>query len=75
MMKPKVLVTFPIEEDLIRKLREFAEVKLNPTQSFTRDQLRRELADIDAIILGADEEECLPDKYFQGSCSGQASAV
>jgi len=54
-MKPKVLVTFPIAQPAIKKLREFAEVKLNPSpKPFTKEQLRKEVAHVDAIILGGD---------------------
>jgi len=54
--KPKVLVTCPIAQQATQKLREIAEVKLNPSaHPFTKEQLRKEVADINAIILGADK--------------------
>jgi len=56
MMKPKVLVTCQMAQEPIEKLRESAEVKLNPSpQPFTKQQLRKEVADVDGVILGADK--------------------
>jgi len=55
-MKPKVLVTCQIAQEPIEKLRESAEVKLNPSpQPFTKEQLRKEVADVDGVILGAEK--------------------
>lgn len=55
-MKPKVLVTCPIAQHAIEKLREFAEVKSNPSpEPFTKEELRKEVAHVNAIILGADK--------------------
>ena len=55
-MKPKVLVTCPIAQEALEKLRVFAEVKLNPSpQPFTKEQLRKEVAEVDGVVLGADE--------------------
>lgn len=55
-MKPKVLVTCPIAEEALEKLRVFAEVKLNPSpQPFTKEKLRKEVAEVDGVVLGGDE--------------------
>lgn len=55
-MKPKVLVTCRMAKQAVEKLRKFAEVKLNPNaQPFTKAQLRKEVAEVDAVILCADE--------------------
>ena len=55
-MKPKVLVTCPMAQQAIEKLREFAEVKLNPSpRNLTKEQLRKEVADVDGVILGVEK--------------------
>jgi len=55
-MKPKVLVTCPIAQEALGKLRVFAEVKLNPSpRPFTKEKLRKEVAEVDGVVLGADE--------------------
>lgn len=52
-MKPKVLVTCPIPQDAIERLRQCAEVRLNPSpRPFTKEQLVEEVADTDGVILG-----------------------
>jgi len=55
-MKPKVLVTCPMAQQAIEKLREFAEVKLNPSpRNLTKEQLRKEVVDVDGVILGVEK--------------------
>lgn len=55
-MKPKVLVIFPTPQQAVEKLRKFAEVKLNPSpQHLTKEQLRKEVADADGVILGLEK--------------------
>jgi glyoxylate reductase len=52
MMKPKVLITFMIEPEALKKIKSFAEIKIKPYLS--KKQLQKEVRDIDAIILGTD---------------------
>ena len=52
-MKPKVLVTIRLPQESIERLKHFAEVKLNSaSEPLTEDQLRKEVDDVDGIILG-----------------------
>lgn len=56
LMKPKVLVSCPIAQLATEKLGKLAEVNLNPDpKPFTKEQLKKEVAHVDAIILGADK--------------------
>jgi len=59
-MKPKVLITCPIPQQSVEKLREFAEVKLDPSiflnYPLTKEQLRKEVADVDGVVIGSVEK-------------------
>jgi len=52
-MKPKILVTYPIPQEAIEKLKNYADVKLK--FSMSKDQLKVEVADIEGVVLGLEE--------------------
>ncbi len=52
-MKPKILVTYPIPQEAIEKLKNYADVQLK--FSMSKDQLKEEVTDIEGVVLGLEE--------------------
>lgn len=61
-MKPKILVTYPIPQEAIEKLKNYADVRLR--FSMSKDQLKEEVTDIEGVVLGLEE--------FDGEVMGHA---